>query len=52
VAVDVLGHGVDNNVRAVLQGILNIRGKESVVDDHLEAVAVRRFRDLFNIDEA
>ena len=49
VTADELGGGVDNDVRAVLNGPDQIGGAEGVVNDQGQAVAVGDFRDGVNV---
>jgi hypothetical protein len=43
VAVDVLGDTVYDDICAVLEGVLNVRTHESVVNNHEDAVLVGNF---------
>lgn len=51
VAVDVFGDGVDDNVGAVGEGVLDIWGHEGVVDDDEDAVLVGDVGDGADVDE-
>ena len=51
-AVYVFRDRMDDNIRTVVQWILNIRAQECVVDDHHNPVLVRHGRDSANIHQA
>ena len=51
VAADELCGGVDDDVRAVLNGSQQVGRGEGAVDDQRNTVAVRNFRDGFQIDD-
>ncbi|CRK35398.1 hypothetical protein BN1708_006723 [Verticillium longisporum] len=51
VAVDVLCHRVDDNVRAEVERVLDVGGQERVVDDDLDAVLVGLGGDGAHVDE-
>ena len=38
VAIDVLGHGMNHDIRAVVQGVLNVWTQECIVDHHFDAM--------------
>lgn len=48
-AVDVFRNGMDHNVGAVVQGVLDIGAHEGVVHDHRDAMAVGNSRHLCDI---
>lgn len=52
VAVDVLGHAVDDDVGAVVERVLDVGGEEGVVDDDEDAVAVGDAGNGADVDEA
>lgn len=50
-AVDVLGHGVYDNIGAVVEGVLHIRRHEGVVNNHHDAAGVGGGGDGADVDE-
>lgn len=52
VAIDILGDGVNNNIRTVVQGVLDVRAHESVVNNDLDAMAVGNIGNSPDIDQA
>lgn len=51
-AVDVLGHGVDDNVGTVVERVLDVGAHEGVVDDDENAMAVGDLGNGLDIDQA
>lgn len=49
-AVDILGHGVDNQVGAVVQWVLDVGAHEGVVDDDGDAMLVGDVGDGADVD--
>jgi hypothetical protein len=52
VAVDVLGHGVDDDIGAVVERVLDVGAHEGVVDDNENAMAVGDLGNGLDIDQA
>ena len=52
VTVDILGHGVHDQIGAVVQRVLNIRTHKGIVDDDQNAMAVGDLCDSLDIDQA
>jgi len=52
VSVDVLGHGVHDDVGAVAEWVLHVGAEEGVIDDDHDAVLVRLVCDGADVDEA
>ncbi len=52
VAVDILGHGVHDDVGAVVERVLEVWRHEGVVHNDHDAVLVRDGRDIADVDEA
>ena len=50
--VDVFGDGVDDNIGAMIEGVLEVRAEEGVVDDDHDAMLVGDGGDGADVDEA
>ena len=51
VTVDILGHGVNDDISAVVERVLNIGAHEGVVDDNKDAIAVGNVSNGLDIDQ-
>lgn len=49
--IDILGDGVDNNIRTVIERVLDVRAQESVVDHNQNAMSVRDRGHFANVDQ-
>lgn len=51
-AINVLGHGVNNNIGTVVQWVLDVGAQESVIDNDLDAVLVGKVGNSPDIHQA
>jgi hypothetical protein len=51
-AVYILGHRMDNNIRPVVQGVLYIRAEEGIVNHNHDPMLMRNRGDSSYIDQA
>lgn len=50
--IDVLGDRMHDEIRSMIQGILDVRAHEGVVHHHHDAMTVRNVCDLADINQA